>query len=193
MSRALIKIVLLAGCFFLVSLAATAQEVVHALTGVVKSIDSTAKTITVITDDGSDGTFQDMTGSHNSIAFDKTIRTEATAASDFKKEGARVIVFYFGTGEVRTVVALKSLGDGPFTNDGGTVVKFDKKEHSLTIKASSGAIESFKITPGTVADTNGGAAEGLKFDPHKGEPVRIIATQTDGSLTALFINGALAL
>ncbi|MGD0631391.1 MAG: hypothetical protein ABR987_18840 [Terracidiphilus sp.] len=177
----------------LVSLAATAQEVVHALTGVVNNIDSTAKTITVITDDGSDGTFQDMTGSRNSIAFDKTIRTEATAANEFKKKGARVIVFYYGTGEMRTVVALKSLGEGPFTNDSGTVVKFDKKEHSLTIKESSGTIESFKITPGTVADTNGGAAEGLKFDPHKGEPVRVIATQADGSLTALFINGALAL
>jgi hypothetical protein len=134
-----------------------------------------------------------MTGSRTSIEFDKNIRTEATAADEFKKKGARVIVFYYGAGDVRTVVAIKSLGEGPFTKDSGTVVKFDKKEHSLTIKDSSGAIESFKITSSTVADTDAGAAEGLKFDPHKGESVRVIATQTDGSLTALFINGALAL
>jgi hypothetical protein len=193
MSRALLRIVLLAGCFSLVSLAATAQEVVHALTGIVNNINSAAKTIAVITDDGSDGIFQDMTGSRTSIEFDKNIRTEATAADEFKKKGARVIVFYYGAGDVRTVVAIKSLGEGPFTKDSGTVVKFDKKEHSLTIKDSSGAIESFKITSSTVADTDAGAAEGLKFDPHKGESVRVIATQTDGSLTALFINGALAL
>jgi hypothetical protein len=193
MSRALLRIVLLAGCFSLVSLAATAQEVVHALTGIVNNINSAAKTIAVITDDGSDGIFQDMTGSRTSIEFDKNIRTEATAADEFKKKGARVIVFYYGAGDVRTVVAIKSLGEGPFTKDSGTVVKFDKREHSLTIKDSSGAIESFKITSSTVADTDAGAAEGLKFDPHKGESVRVIATQTDGSLTALFINGALAL
>jgi outer membrane lipoprotein-sorting protein len=193
MSRALLRIVLLAGCFSLVSLAATAQEVVHALTGIVNNINSAAKTIAVITDDGSDGIFQDMTGSRTSIEFDKNIRTEATAADEFKKKGARVIVFYYGAGDVRTVVAIKSLGEGPFMKDSGTVVKFDKKEHSLTIKDSSGAIESFKITSSTVADTDAGAAEGLKFDPHKGESVRVIATQTDGSLTALFINGALAL
>jgi hypothetical protein len=193
MSRALLRIVLLAGCFSLVSLAATAQEVVHALTRIVNNINSAAKTIAVITDDGSDGIFQDMTGSRTSIEFDKNIRTEATAADEFKKKGARVIVFYYGAGDVRTVVAIKSLGEGPFTKDSGTVVKFDKKEHSLTIKDSSGAIESFKITSSTVADTDAGAAEGLKFDPHKGESVRVIATQTDGSLTALFINGALAL
>jgi Cu/Ag efflux protein CusF len=193
MSKTLLRIGLLAGCFSLVSLAGAAQEVVHALTGVVNNIDSAAKTITVITDDGSDGTFQDMISSRTSIEFDKSIRTEATAANEFKKKGARVIVFYYGAGEIRTVVALKSLGEGPFTKESGTVMKFDKKEHSLTIKDSSGTIESFKITPNTVADTDAGAAEGLKFDPHKGEPVRVIATQADGSLTALFINGSLAL
>jgi hypothetical protein len=193
MSRALLKIVVFAGCISLVSLAATAQEVVHAMTGIVNNIDSAAKTITVFADDGSVGTFHDMAGSVNSIAFDKNLRTDATAADEFKKQGARVIVFYYGIGDGRTVVALKSLGEGPFSKNSGTVVKFDKKDHSLSIKDSSGAIELFKITTGTVADTDAGAAEGLKFDPHKGEPVRVIATQNDGSLTALFINGALAL
>ena len=193
MSRALLKMLVLAGCISLVSLAATAQEVVHALAGTVNNIDSAAKTITIIADDGSGGTFHDMAGSPDSIAFDKNLRTDVTAADEFKKQGARVIVFYYGFGDGRTVIGLKCLGDGPFSKGSGTVVKFDKKEHSLSIKDSSGAIKSFKITAGTVADTDAGAAAGPRFDPHKGEPVRVISTQNDGGSTALFINGALAL
>jgi hypothetical protein len=192
MSRTLFKTLVVVGCFSFATHVARAQEVVHALTGVVNNINPTEKTITVITDDGSGGRFQDV-ASHTSIAFDKNIRTGATAADEFKNKGANVIVYYFGEGDVRTVVALKSLGSGPFTRSSGTVVKFDRKEHSLTVKDNSGAVESFKITSSTVADTDSGASAGLKFDPHAGEPVRVVATQENGSLTALFINGALAL
>jgi hypothetical protein len=192
MSKTFFRILIVAGCLSFASFTARAQAVVHALTGVVNNINPAEKTITVITDDGSGGTFQDV-ASHTSMAFDKNIRTDATAADEFKNKGANVIVYYFGEGDVRTVVALKVLASGPFTRSSGTVIKFDKKEHSLSIKNDSGAVEIFKITSSTVADTDSGASTGLKFDPHKGEPVRVVATQENGSLTAVFINGALAL
>ncbi len=54
------KLCLIVGCFSLATLSATAQEVVHALCGTVRSIDSSAKTITVSTDDGSEGLFRDF-------------------------------------------------------------------------------------------------------------------------------------
>ena len=53
MRRGSFKVYLLVGYFFLATLAATAQEVVHALIGTVSSINPAAKTITVKTDDGS--------------------------------------------------------------------------------------------------------------------------------------------
>jgi len=188
MLRGFLRVSILVGCFSVASLAATAQEVVHALTGTVNSINLTAKTITVITDDGSYGIFKDMSTSHASIEFDKNIRTDSTAADEFKKSGERVIVYYYGFGTVRTVVALRSLGPGPFTKSRGTVVKFDKREHSLSIKDQSGAIESFKITRSTVADTGTGAVEGLKFEPGNGDQVQVISTVVSGGTTALFIN-----
>jgi Cu/Ag efflux protein CusF len=192
MKKVLLRFSILAGCFLLASLAATAQEVEHALVGTVSSIDATAKTITVKTDDGSEVLFKDMISSKTRIEFDKNVRKDATVADEFKKSGAYVIVYYFGIGNVRTVVALRSLGPGPFTKSTGTVVKFESKEHSISIKGESGVVESFKITSNTVAETDDGAIEGLKLRPNKGDLVQVTATAADGNATALFINASYA-
>jgi hypothetical protein len=191
MLKTLFKISMLVGCLALASRAATAQEIVHALSGTLSSIDAGAKTITIATDDGSDGTFHLLANPRTPLNFDKGIRSEATAAGDFKTQGAHVVVYYFGAGSGRTVVALKDLGAGPFTTTSGTVVKFDKKEHSLTVKDQAGANQSFSVAPGTIAETDQGAIEGLKFDPRKGEKVIVAAAQASSGSTAVFINGAL--
>jgi hypothetical protein len=191
MLKSLVKILMLVGCLALASRVATAQEIVHALTGTVSSIDAGAKTIEIATDDGSDGTFHFMADPHTPLKFDRGIRNDATAAGDFKTQGAHVVVYYFGAGGGRTVVALKDVGAGPFTATSGTVVKFDKKEHSLTIKDQSGATQSFNVASSTIAETDEGATEGIKFDPRKGEKVIVAAAQASGGPTAVFINGAL--
>jgi hypothetical protein len=138
MRRGCLKVCLLVGYFFLATLAATAQEVVHALCGTIRSIDSNAKTITVGTGDGTVKLFKESTNSNVSIDFDKRIRGEATAADAFTKSGVRVIVYYFGAGDIQTAVALQDLGAGPFEERRGTVVKFDRHERLLTLRNSSG-------------------------------------------------------
>ncbi|MGP8270326.1 MAG: hypothetical protein ACLQLH_09680 [Terracidiphilus sp.] len=192
MLRWFLRVTILAGCLSLTSLAATAQEVVNALIGTVRYIDSAAKTITITTDDGSDALFKDMINSKRTIEFDPNVRTDATAADEFKKSGVRAIVYYFGAGEVRTVVALRSLGPGPFIITSGTVVHFDKREHTLTIKDQSGAMKSFAITPDTVAETEFGAVSGLSFQPQKGDQVVVNAVAVNGGSKALFINTVIA-
>jgi hypothetical protein len=192
MLKTLFRFSMLVGFFSLATRAAIAQEIVHALTGTVGSIDTGAKTITVVTDDGSDGTFHILTDPHASMKFEKSMRNDATAAGEFKQKGAHVVVYYFGAGG-RTAVALKPLGPGPFKTTSGTVVKFEKKEHSLTITDQTGATQSFDVTPSTIAETDAGATEGLKFDPRKGEKVIVSSTQANGASTAVFINGALGL
>jgi hypothetical protein len=192
MLRLVLRTSVLAGCFSLVSLAAAAQEVVHALSGTIASIDASAKTITVNTDDGSQSLFKDMSNSTTAIEFDPNIRKDATAADEFRKSGVRVIVYYFGTGDMRTVVALRSLGAGPFTITSGTVVKFDKVDHTFSIKDSSGMIETFNISPDMVAETSTGASEKSGFHPSKGDSVRITSTIVNGTATALFVNTLVA-
>jgi phage baseplate assembly protein gpV len=99
-----------------------------------------------------------------------------------------VIVYYFGIGKVRTVVALRSLGPGPFTISSGTVVKYDKAAHTFSIRDKSGAITTFNISSDMVVETSMGAAERTAFQPANGDPVRVTSTIVNGSATALFIN-----
>ena len=192
MMKGLLKFSILVGCFSLASFAATAQEVVHALIGTVSSVNPTAQTITVTTDDGSEVLFKDMISSKTRIEFDKNVRKDATAADEFKKSGTHAIVYYFGLGRARTAVALRGLGPGPFTKSTGKVVKFEDREHSISINEESGAVKSFQITSNTIAETDTGAIEGFKLRPNKGDLVRVTATSENGSATAVLIDASYA-
>jgi hypothetical protein len=184
MLKALVSTCLIAGCLAIFSIPSSAQEIIHALTGTVSSIDNAGKTITVFQDNGSQSVFQEMPNPKTPIAWDKKIAAETTAAHSFDKQGAYVIVFYFGND---TVVALKSLGSGPFTSADGTVTSFDAHAHSFTVQDKSGTAQTFKIADQTVAESNMGAVDGLKFHAGKGDHVRIVASTVDGAPTALFI------
>ncbi len=157
------------------------------MTGTVTSINPTARAIQIDTNDGSEGLFKDLTKSHTSLDFDKNIRADAVAAAAFTKKGTHVIIYYFGDGDVRTATALQDLGTKPLDRCSGTVVKFDRHAHLLTIKNSSGVNKSFLIVAKTRAETSAGAVEGYKFNPEKGDQVRVIATPANGNETALFI------
>jgi hypothetical protein len=188
MLRRIFSSCILAGCFASVSIVATAQQVVHALTGTVSSIDGLSKTVTVYTDSGSQSDFKDLTNSKTSMVLDKKIRAESTSADAFKKVGTYVIVFYFGDSDARTAVALRNLGTGPFTSSTGTVVKFESKAHSIVVKDNSGQVQTFKITSDTVAETFAGVVDGFKFQLQKGDQVRVVGATADGGPTALFVN-----
>lgn len=192
MRRASSRISILIALLSLASVAVGAQEIVHALAGTIEQINLPQKTVHVVLDDGSDGTFRESAVAHVSVDFDKNLRSGASTLEDFKQTSGHVIVYYYGEGNARTVVALKSLGLGPVKSVAGVVVKLDKHAHALTIQDQAGATETFALNQSTVADTDSGVAEGLKFDAHKGEKVRIAAMQVNGNPVALFINGALS-
>jgi hypothetical protein len=182
------KILVLAGCFSLVSLAAPAQQVIHALVGTITSVDAMAKTIALDTGDGSQTFFKYPPDSKTSVVFDRNIRTDAAAAGEFQQSGARVIVYYFGDGDLRAAVAVRGLGTGPFNEIVGTVAEFQKDKHSLLIADKSRQVQTFKIASGTVVESGMGAAEGLRFQPQQGDQLRVLATVVNGAATALFIN-----
>jgi hypothetical protein len=187
--RGCFGVYLLVGCFFLTTSAATAQEVVHALCGTIRSINSTDKTITISTGTGN-GTpklFNEVTKSNVALDFDKRIRAEATTADTFTKSGVRVIVYYFWDGNLQTAVAFQDLGPGPFEESNGTVVRFDKHTRVLTLKKKSGSEESFHLSQKTVAETPYGAVEALELDAKDGDQMQVTASSVDGNDTALFI------
>jgi hypothetical protein len=164
-----------------------AQEIVHALCGTVSSIDATGKTITLFQDTGSPATFNVMSSSNTRIAFDKKVADEVTEAKKFQKQGAYVILFYFGTDGNRTAVALKNLGSGPFSSTTGEVTEWNGRSNQLSLRDKSGAVHSFKIDDQTVGETYMGVVNGSKFDVDKGEKVRLVSSTKDGTSTVLFI------
>jgi hypothetical protein len=107
------RISLLIFCVSFASVAANAQQVVHALVGVVNVINPNAKTIVVTTDDGTPGSFEDLTDSKAHIEIDKALRADSTPATSFTTKGTSAIVLFFGEGADRTAVALRSR-QGPF-------------------------------------------------------------------------------
>ena len=187
MRKALLQSCLCVGCLVSGAASLPAQEVIHALTGTVTSINSATKAITVLQDNGSTVNYRPRLDSKTRIVFDKSVAEGTTAAETFSEKDAYVIVFYYGTTEDKTAVALKNLGAGPFASAEGTVAKFDSHAHSLSIQDEKGMTQNFRLTSESVVESNFGAVDGLKFQAQKGDHVRIVAANVGGAPTALFV------
>ncbi len=186
MRRGFLHVGLFMGALSLTAAVASAQQIVHALTGKVTAVYPASKTIMIETDDGSQGIF-DVLSQNVSMSFEKNVKAMTIPAALFTKADCQVVVFFFGQDTARTVVAVEDLGSGPLANDTGTVVKVDKHAHLLTIKCEKGEEQTFHIDAKTLADASYGVMEGQKFSPDKGAKVRVTSSGPAGSATALFI------
>jgi hypothetical protein len=186
MLRKILKTGALAGWFSFAISGAGAQEIIHAYAGTVSAVDAVSRTITVALADSSQEIFNDTADAKSSALLNKKMRDGVVAVSSVGK-GAYVIVYYFSSGKDHIAVGLRNLGPGPFIEEIGTVFKRD--DHSIAIRGKSGAVETFNVNPGTVAETSVGAVGGLKFQPEKGDHIRITATAAKGSADAQFIDG----
>ena len=105
--------ILLTGLFVLVAIvawqAAVAEDVVHAVSGIVKSVDKTTKTMVVKTSDGTEHTIKwtDKTTVKGVDATGKGIAAGSADTYDGLKEGAKVSVKYTEKGGEKTAVAIK--------------------------------------------------------------------------------------
>ena len=88
---------------------ALAQDVVHAVSGVVKSVDKGTKTMVVKATDGTEHTIKwtDKTTVEGAKATGKGVADASTATYDGAKEGAKVTVKYTEKGGEKTAVAIK--------------------------------------------------------------------------------------
>jgi len=186
MFRALVKFCLLLSCTVFLSASVAAQEVVHAVTGTVSSIDKATHSIAVLQDVGGSKVFQNLANPKTRYTLDKKVQAGTIAADAFKDDGAYVIAFYYGTDENRTLVALKNLGSGPFASTVGTIKKFDRGR-SVTIQDESGAMQTFKINPDSVGEAEFGVVDGSRFQAQSGSRIRIVSSVVDGAPTALFL------
>jgi hypothetical protein len=176
------------GMLLAIAIPAIAQEMVHATTGTVSAVDPAHKTITLFQDGGSKSTFNVKTPGKTRISFDKEVEDKTTPANEFRKQGSYVILFYYGMDPNRTAVALKDLGQGPFSSTTGEVKSWDGHRNTLVVTGKDEKTHSFKVQPATVAETYAGAVDGSDFRVEKGDHVRIVSNSVkNGSPTALFI------
>jgi len=186
MPGAFVKIPAFAGLILSLPIALSAQQVVHALTGTVSSINKAGETVAILQDVGGDSVFQNPANPKTRVVLDKKIGPGTISADAFKDNGAYVIVFYYGGTDNRTVVAFKNLGSGPFSSSVGTIKKYEKA-HAITIQDESGAMQTFKIGADTVAEGYAGAMDGTRFQASGGDKIRIVSAVIDGTPTALFL------
>ena len=187
MRKALLYSSICVGCLVSLTASVWGQEVVHALTGSVISVDQETKVITVLQDNGSRTEFQGRPNPKARVAFDKSVADGTIAAEQFSAQGAYIIVFYYGSTSEKTAVALKDLGAGPFVSTEGTVAKFDVHGHLLLVQDSTGTVQTIRLTSDTVVESTFGAVDGMKFQAQKGDHVRVVAVKADGAPTALFV------
>jgi len=105
--------ILLAGLFVLVAAvawqAAVAEDVVHAVSGIVKSVDKGTKTVVITSADGTDHAIK-YTEQTTVKGVDATGKAVATGSVDTylaAKQGAKVTVKYTEKGGEKTAVAIK--------------------------------------------------------------------------------------
>ena len=105
--------VFVVGLFVLVAMvawqAAAAEDVVHAVNGMVKSVDKGTKTMVVKATDGTEHTIKwtDKTTVKGVDASGKAIAAGSVDTYDGLKEGAKVSVKYTEKGGEKTAVAIK--------------------------------------------------------------------------------------
>lgn len=172
----------------LLATAGSAQEVIHALTGTVRSIGESDKSFVIFQDSGRQKIFKDSDDAKARAALHKKLGDETISVDKLKTEGAYVIVFYYGSDDEPTAVALKDLGKGPFTAASGTVTTFDPRTRSVTVRDETGTAQTFKISGDTVVEGGMGVVDGLKFSPEKGDRLRVVAAKADNGDIALFLH-----
>jgi hypothetical protein len=166
--------------------AAHAQWAIHALAGKIESLSASAKTITLDTNDGTPANFHMPQKAKLDMNFDKEVRDGTIPVDKFTGAQGQVIVFFFGDGVVRTVVAVQSVGAGPFQKLTGTVLKYDKHDRTLTLQTEAGE-QAFVISDKTIVDTPDGVVPGHKFTAERGDHLRLLAASNNGQPQTLLV------
>src|SRR5271170_6317169 len=113
-----------------------AQEVVHAVAGVVSQVNTAEHTITLKTSDGSQVVLQEEAKHDPRFELDKALEADATRSADFNKPGDPAIVYYFGMDANRKAVAVKDLGPTALKSVTGQITHWDRHRHAVTIKTA---------------------------------------------------------
>jgi hypothetical protein len=154
----------------------------HAIVGAVQKVNSTGKTISIKTADGSVKTVK-FTGETTVHGF-----KDATKASELgTKEGANVVVYAAkgtaqGADETASAIVYAGKETGKATK--GTIVKVDDATKTVVVKTADGTEESFDVAGHAVIDSGKSVGSFSAKTAKTGEQVTVHYTQDAGKKVA---------
>ena len=127
-----------------------ADDVVTAVEGTVKKVDSGTKTVVIKTTEGTEHTvhFVSKTSVHGWDAADAGAKDGMHGV----KEGSHVVVHFTVKGSEKTAQEMDRIGDGGLKVTEGTVSAIDRGAKTLAVKTADGAEATYKITDHAVVD-----------------------------------------
>jgi hypothetical protein len=164
-----------------VSLTCAAQDVVHAVEGTVKKVDSGTKVVVIKTEDGTERTFHYTKDATVDGAKD-TKKATVDGLGDLK-EGSKVAVHYTVVGGKDTTREIDNIGDDGLKASEGTVSHVDRGAKTIAVKTADGTEETFHLTDRAAKDTGKDVAAGTE----KSAKVTVYYTEKAGVKTAHFV------
>ena len=164
----------------LVTTVCAAQDVVSAVHGTIKKIDSTTKTIVVKTADGTEHSLH--------VVAKTTVHGADASAKDTKDswhgltEGTEVVAHYTTRGTEDTAVEIDKVGKDGLKAMNGTIKDIDRDGKTLVVKTGDGTEQSFRLTGDAAKDGGVDIARGTE----KGAKVTVYYTEDGGKKLAHF-------
>lgn len=161
--------------FGLVALAA--QDVVSAVDGTVKKVDSGTKTVVVKTADGAEHTFHFL-GRTVVHGAEVTAKGSKDAFSGLK-EGSEVAVHYTAKGGKETAEEVDHIGKDGMKVTEGTISHIDRGAKTVAVKTADGAETTYRLADHAAKDTGKGVEKSGK--------VTVYYTEEGGHKVAHFL------
>jgi hypothetical protein len=161
----------------LVATVCAAQDVVTAVHGSIKKIDSTTKTIVVKTADGTEHSLH--------LVAKTTVHGADASAKDSwhgLKEGTEVVAHYTTRGTEDTAVEFDKVGKDGLKATDGAITEVDRGGKKLVVKTADGTEETFRLTGHATEDAGKDMAKGTE----KGAKVTVYYTEEAGKKVAHF-------
>jgi len=157
-------------------------DVVHAVAGVVKKVDSAAKTIAIETADGTEHVFKytAKTTMHASKDVAMGAKTGAVDTYMAGKEGTRVVVHYTEKGADKTAVGVDDFGKDALKEGKGTVTHVDKAARTVTVKTEDGTEATYHVAKDATVDAEHGVVKSSEWTAKEGDHVVVHYTEEGG-------------
>jgi hypothetical protein len=164
----------------LVSTVHAAEDVVSAVHGTIKKVDSAAKIIVVKTGDGTEHSlhFLDKTAVHGVDASEEAVKDSWHGL----RTGTEVVAHYTARGTEDTALEIDRVGEGGLKMTSATIKDIDRGGKKLIVKTSDGVESTFRLTDHAAKDGGKDIAEGAE----KGTKVAVYYTEDAGKKTAHF-------